>query len=88
MIIFPKLKEAQEAMAAQGNKKFSKKSFRDYQFVNIDLNTGKTKKIDTLGKLSLVTTPIGDFHDITIRALKILNEAEYIVCEAASWVGP
>lgn len=33
------------------------------------------------GKLNIVSTPIGNFADITFRALRILNESEYIVCE-------
>ena len=68
-------------MAAQGNKKFHKKSFRDYQFVNMELNTDAVKPLNTFGRLSLVTTPIGDFHDITVRALRILEETDYLVCE-------
>lgn len=31
--------------------------------------------------LNIVTTPIGNYADITLRALRILNESEYIVCE-------
>lgn len=33
------------------------------------------------GHLNIVTTPIGNYSDITIRALKSLNECDYIVCE-------
>ncbi len=81
MIIFLKLKEVLVDMAAQGNKRFKKKSFRDICFVNIDLKTDSVNPGNTLGRLSLVTTPIGDFHDITVRALRILEETEYLVCE-------
>jgi len=81
MIIFLKQKEAQEAMAAQGNKKFKKKSFRDYQYLNVELNSVPALPGNVFGKLSLVTTPIGDFHDITIRALRVLEETPYLVCE-------
>jgi 16S rRNA (cytidine1402-2'-O)-methyltransferase len=70
-------------MAAQGNKKFKKKSFRDYQFVNIEMNNESVKNDNSFGRLSLVTTPIGDFHDITVRALRILEETLYMVCEDA-----
>jgi len=69
-------------MAARGNDIKSTLTFADIlkEETNRKLQS-KTKLNDEKGKLIIVTTPIGDFSDITINALNALTTCDYIICE-------
>ncbi len=71
-------------MAARGNKhRRREEHFEILQDADKFLNQQETGLLSdvTPGRLFLVSTPIGDYSDMTIRALKALESADYILCE-------
>lgn len=91
MITFPVPPEVKEVMAARGNKHFrnkrlSGKTFEEIRLFSLDSNRTEvfnSPQSKSKGKLVLVSTPIGSYYDITFRALRLIKEADILVCEDA-----
>ncbi|MCE1166208.1 MAG: SAM-dependent methyltransferase [Bacteroidetes bacterium] len=71
-------------MAARGNKhRRREEHFEILQDADKFLNpNGDAASSDSArGKLFLVSTPIGDYSDMTIRALNAIENSDYVICE-------
>lgn len=69
-------------MAARENKRH-RQTFKEIQLFALNNVTKPFPQVsgNAKGMLSLVTTPIGEYYDITYRALRTIEEAEFLVCE-------
>jgi 16S rRNA (cytidine1402-2'-O)-methyltransferase len=69
-------------MAARANDKRNILTFAEILKQETDREEQSSQKSEVnTGKLVIVTTPIGDFADITINALNAISTSDYIICE-------
>ena len=53
---------------------------KDFNFY-MKNNNQLSNETETAGTLSVVATPIGNLEDMTYRAVRVLGEADYVLCE-------